>query len=200
MNTLYNWIAIVAVFLFSACGYQLVNSSDIATSIGINPIKGDHDGIFLQSIINELAKSSFFSYEAFSPHLEVKVLISQLDTKNIDFQYQTDDHTGEIIDRLSPVEGSHDLIVNMTVTDVRTNKKILGPVEFRQLVDFDFSDFRSYNDLSFVDPQGLNQTTLAYSLGQLAAEDDAKLSAKSALYKKISKKMVAFLNAYLGKI
>ena len=186
----------VLVILCSSCSYHFVDSSR-SYSFNILPIKGDQDSLLLSSLTAEIMKNSQFIYSAFNSQYDVEIIFKQLDTDHVDYQYQTEAVSNEIINRLSPVEGEHDLIVSFSLTNKNNRKKVLGPIEFRQIVNYDFSDYRSYNDLTFIDLQGQSQTVLNYSLGQLAAEDDARASAKVAAYKAIAKKIAAYLSANL---
>jgi hypothetical protein len=185
------------LLLFSSCGYRLVGQGDNQVSLDVSPIKGDYDGALAKSIIEQIATRPSLAYNPFSNQYVLDVSFKQFDSSHVDYQYQTNDETDEIINRLSPVEGEQDLVVQVIVYHANSKKKILGPIEFRQTVQFDFSDFRSYNDLAFVDLSGISQTTLDYSLGQLAAEDDAKLSAREILFQKIAKKIAAHLEMSL---
>ena len=182
--------------LLTSCGYHFHSSESPRPSVNVLPIRGDHDGQLAQALAEAFSQSKIV-YRAFEANYDIEIQFSQFDTTHTDYQYQTDDETDEIINRLSPVEGQHDIVVNVTLFKKDSKKKFLGPIQFRQTYNYDFSDFRSYNDLSFTDLEGANQTTLSYSLGQLAAEDDAKVSAKRCLYEKISKKIVAYLSLKL---
>ncbi len=190
------WVlSIFYVFLVS-CGYHFNSPSEERPVVTILPIKADFDGQFSQALVEELTHAKV-KYAAFNAKYEVEVQLVQFNTSHTDYQYQTDDETSKVINRLSPVEGEHDIIVNVSVYKKGSKKKILGPISFRQTYHYDFTDFRSYHDLSFTDSDGISNTVLNYSLGQLAAEDDAKSSAKKCLYQKISKKIAAFLSLKL---
>lgn len=190
------FISIIAATLSTSCSYHFVDQAE-TYSFNVLPIRGDQDSLLLSSVTSEIMKNTKFVYSAFRSQYDVELIFKQIDTGHVDYQYQTDAVTGEIINRLSPVEGAHDIIVSFSLINSSTRKKVLGPVEFRQIINYDFSDYRSYNDLTFVDLQGTNQTVLNYSLGQLAAEDDAKASAKMMAYKAMAKKIAAYITAYI---
>ena len=184
---------LVSLFLLTGCGYHLIDGSCEQISFHVPKIEGDSTGAFQQELIGTISKLPGFAFQPFGSDILIEVAIKNFKTEHRDFQYQTDDETGQIIERLSPVESCHDAIVEFTILKRSSRKVLLGPIEIRQKVDFDFSDFRSYQDLAFTTASGQNYTTLDFSLGQLAAEDDASFSAKLPLYQKIAGKISSYL-------
>lgn len=181
------------IFFLSSCGYKLVEGDKGQITFHVPKIQGDATGALQQEVISAVSILPGFIFDPFQSTIEIVVTIDSLTTDHRDFQYQTDDLTGEIIDRLSPVESCHDAKIRFTVLKRSTKKELLDPIDIRQRIDFDFSDFRSYNDLAFTNTSGQKITTLSYSLGQLSAEDDAYKSAMKPLYQKIANKISSYL-------
>ena len=187
---------VILIILFSGCGYQFVSNEDEKKAVSFRKIENDKNFILTSAVIQEINNSSLVCLNGSSDYdLEIKII--ELENRHIDFQYQTEDTTNKIINRLSPVGAAYDLKVEMVVYNKKTKSKIIGPVVFSQNFNYDFFDFRSYNDISFTDELGNTLTSLSYSLGQLAAEDDAKSSSKVLLFNKITKKIVAYLESNL---
>ncbi len=192
-----SWVISIFSFLpLVSCGYHLVsfNREEAAYPVAIHSIKNDLDGAFenaLVAVINQTAILKYTASSASRYSLDVRIVDLQAD--HTDFQYQTNNQTGSIINRLSPVGGQHDLTVEVKFIDKQSQENRIKPFFVRQVMSYDFSDYRSQNDLAFFDLSGQSQTTLSYSLGQLAAEDDAKASAKIVLYQKIARKIVSRL-------
>ena len=185
--------------LLSGCGYQILSDYNDNHKISIGSIEGDNDGLLAQSIITEIAKTPSISYTDNQSKYFLNVHILSVNNSHSDYQYQTGDTEENIINRLSPVESKYDIVLRVELSNSINGKKISGPVEIRHTLFYDYFDYRSYSDQTFEDNLGAWQTTLAYSLGQLASEDDAKMSAKKLAYKKLGQKIAQYLVANLNE-
>ena len=183
--------------LLTGCGYQVLSLNQPVLSFTVAPIQGDNDGVLLQTIIRTSETYPGVEYQAFDASCLIKVKFIQFSNEHIGYKYQTEDGSGDIINRLSPTEGQHTLQVELLLVDAITQKIILGPKQIEVSIDYDFVDSKSYNDLTFVTPMGFKQTVLDYSLGQLDSEEAATIGAKERLYQKIAYEILSFLLATL---
>ena len=190
-------ICLIIVTFLTGCGYRFVSDVDEKKSISLRNINNDKNFFLTSALVQELQNSYLLYLDSRTSIYDLELKIIDLENRHVDFQYQTEDTTNEIINRLSPVGAAYDLKVEMVVYDKKAKSKILGPVLFTQNFSYDFFDFRSYNDIAFTDEYGNSLTSLSYSLGQLAAEDDAKNSSKAYLFNKITKKIIAYLELNL---
>ncbi len=183
-----------------SCGYKAASSKDENTnfSIQVPKIKGDNDGTMVSMLIKSLSQSPHFTYVANQGRyiLDVEVTSERDDT--IGFQY---DHTrdGKLIDRLVPSEARREVVAKVTVFDTTTHENIGTPFEVSVEVDYDFSNFDTYRDLSFSKQDGSVDSSLSFSLGQLNTKTDAKLDATETLYQKLAGKIILGLSALIAE-
>jgi hypothetical protein len=187
---------LITAFL-TGCGYQVLSSNQPVLAFTVAPIQGDNDGVFLQTIIRVAETYPGVEYQAFDAPCVLKAKFVHHSNDHIGYKYQTEDGSGEIINRLSPTEGQHTLEVELMLVDAITQKKIVGPKQIEVTVDYDFVDSKSYNDLTFINPLGLTRTVLDYSLGQLDSEEAATIGSKERLYQKTAHEILSFLIATL---
>jgi len=183
--------AVLALILLTGCGYQVGVAPPVTFQIGSIP--GDHDRSFQSELIAAIAASSGFQYMPFGADIEINMTVDRLKTEHHDYRYQTEDGSGAVIDRLSPIGAKHQAVVTCQVLRRSSGQPLLTAQPFRQELNFDFVDFRSYQDLAFNEFSGQQATTLQYSLGQLGAEDDAAKSALRPLFKKVAEKVASYL-------
>lgn len=187
-------------YLLVSCGYKAASSKDENTnfSIQVPKIKGDNDGTMVSMLIKSLSQSPHFTYVANQGRyiLDVEVTSERDDT--IGFQY---DHTrdGKLIDRLVPSEARREVVAKVTVFDTTTHENIGTPFEVSVEVDYDFSNFDTYRDLSFSKQDGSVDSSLSFSLGQLNTKTDAKLDATETLYQKLAGKIILGLSALIAE-
>lgn len=188
------WLLLYLACLLSACGYRIVGAGNTEKmAVGVPFIRGDKNGILTAATIEELNKSQLFissrARETYSMKIEI---LSELDDKR-GFQYRTDTKTGEIPDNriLSSVENEWSARVRVTIVHGVTEEPLVDPFEVSATLDYDYVDSLSFNDLAFTPVGQERETVLNASLGQLDAEEDASLIAKSVLYRKLARKIAS---------
>lgn len=171
--------------LLTSCGYKAGVGDKTVFSCGIcvPNIQGDHKGLFTSELTYALKKSGLFSTNSKANQLRVKICknINQEIGWRQDFKNTEDEHR-VIVDEKRK-------ILEVEVSICQGDKVCWGPKKVRTFVDYDFFDFDSLDDLSFV-LNGTRTTTLDFSLGQLNAQDSALDSSLSSLYRKLSEKIV----------
>jgi len=176
---------LILPLVFFSCGYKVgVGEKDFySCGICVPYIQGDRDGIFTSELTYVLKKSGLFSNAQKANQLKVKIC-NNLDQEigwREDFKNTEDDHRVVVDEKRK--------IMEVEVSICQGKKICWGPTKVRTFVDYDFVDFDSLNDLSFV-LNGQRITTLDFSLGQLNAQDSALDSSLNSLYRKLAEKIV----------
>lgn len=110
--------------------------------------------------------------------------------EHIGYQFDRDPITGHRIHRLIPNEGRREIIVEITLTDTRTQKVLYGPEKISAFGDYDFVDSDSLRDTSFINPRGTRESSLFFSMGQLDSVDGAKATSLDPIYRELALKIV----------
>lgn len=172
-------------FFLTSCGYKAgVGGKDhFSYGIAVPYVEGDHKGILTSEITYALKKSGLFTQTAKANQLRVKICkdLNQDIGWREDFKNTEDEHR-VIVDEKRK-------ILEVEVSICQGEKVLWGPKKIRTFIDYDFFDFDSLNDLSFI-LNNRRATTLDFSLGQLNAQDSALDSSLSSLYKKLAEKIV----------
>ena len=175
------------------CGYHFEGSQETLTSsslgISIPYVMGDQEGKLTDALIKQVSLSGFFHYQA-DAHLQLQASILQDQNEQIGYQYDRDPIKGSLIKRLIPNEGRRELVVEISLIDLRENQTLLGPLKVKGSSDYDFVNSDSIRDTSFIDPSGKRESVLFFSLGQLDSFEGASASAATPLYQKLSQKIV----------
>ena len=184
---------IILCFFLSSCGYHF--RGNYKPQIAIDYVKNDFDGRLTANLINQLSINGNFKYVLKNAdyHLCVKTLSSH--EKPIGFMHDRS-NDGEEKKNIKPTEGRETLLIEMSVMN-DMGKVVIGPMQLEAFEDFDYIQQDSLRELTFIDNNNQRQSVLNFSLGQLEANESAKMAAKKPLFEKISKKIVEILAAYL---
>lgn len=176
-----------------SCTYHLVSDKSAALrNVHIPYVKGDLDGRLTDAIIKEIALSPTLSTGKGNYNHILDIHIKKNKNTHVGYRYDRIESTGELINRLIPIEERKKVILEVAVLD--TDKQLIyGPFEVESHADFDFVNFDTYHDLAFVDQYGIARSSLSYSLGQLDAIEGANQSVYDALYETLAKKILVIL-------
>ena len=178
----------------TSCGYHFSNGNRPARkALTVPYIKGDLEGSLTSHVIEALTTSSRWRYTQGGAEYSLEVEILKNFNDYIGYQY---DHleSGALIDRLVPNEGRKSVLVKIGILKVATQEVVYGPYEIEGSADYDFVNSDTYTDMSFIDSKGVPHSVLAFSLGQLDAEQDARRVTMQGAYKKIAEKIVVGLD------
>ena len=87
------------------------------------------------------------------------------------------------------------LSVEVTLLRGDSGEAVFGPYVLEADADFDYVDGDSYQDLMFVDPQGVSQAVLLFSLGQLEPYEAAMDASMRLLYSRLAQKIVDVISS-----
>jgi hypothetical protein len=98
--------------------------------------------------------------------------------------------SGEIKKNLVGSEGRRFIAVEATLLEGKSDTVACGPFHIEADCDFDYVDGDSIQDLTFVNPEGIVQTVLPFSLGQLESIEAAQEASARPLNVQIAEKIV----------
>ena len=78
------------------------------------------------------------------------------------------------LNRLIPNEARRNITAKVSIVNAKTGVVVFGPTKFQASTDYNFTNPDSYNNLTLVDQNGVRDTVLDYSLGQLDAQEGAQ--------------------------
>lgn len=186
------FLGFFSMFLFlSSCGYRV--STNLLYKerprIGIPFVQGDLDGRLTSSVIQSITDSTNFQYTHSNPDVLLKIELVDKKFHTIGYQYDVRQSNEDFINRLVPNEGRWFVKVRLHIIDPETDEILYGPSEVEAFGDYDFVNFDTYHDLTFVDQAGVTRSVLQFSLGQLDAREGAREEALSVVYNKLAKEI-----------
>jgi hypothetical protein len=193
-------LCIVCVFtlcmMMHSCGYRLSQHDALNqySTMSVPYVKGDLDGRLTAAIIKKMNNSSKWRYVQGPADLVLAIEMIRNDREYIGYQYDRVKPTAELIDRLIPNEGRRTILVRIKVLDAHKQHVLYGPYEVEASADYDFVNFDTYKDLAFVNQEGVAQSVLTFSLGQLDAQEGGSEAVLSAAYQVLAEKIVDGLN------
>jgi hypothetical protein len=181
-------------FFFTGCGYHSTISSNNQPTISIPYIPGDTDGTLTAELVKKISSSGLFSYRTKNSNYILSVGIIQTQQEQIGYRRDRNKEN-QILKNISPVEGRLKIQANVSIIDDLTSKIVWGPRKFQAEVDFDYVNQESLNDLSFINQDGVRQTILSFSLGQVESVGSAQDTALQPLYRQLSQKIVDVISS-----
>jgi hypothetical protein len=171
-------LSVLLLLLTSSCYYTSSKEFISNSSVSVPYVKGDPTGELTNVLIKTICSSTTLLYDNEEGDLNLSVELSEPSQENISFQYQTNS-SGELEDKLEPSENRLTAKVLVTLTNLNTNKIILGPLFIEESVHYDFNF------------QPIQSNINIFSLGQLNYIDDATKVALTPLYQKLAEKIVS---------
>lgn len=191
----------VILFLpfFSSCGYYFETAHDVVT-ISVPYVEGDYEGELTDALAFALSRSGQFRYVHALDEGQWTLQAKIVNTTNdrIGFQYDRDDKSGKLRTNIVGDENRKALFVEVSVSERVSGKCILGPEIIQVDAVYDYVDDNSLKDLSFINAQGVRQTSIAFSLGQLDSVGAAGEDALIPLFRRAAQKIVDGLIVFLG--
>ncbi len=164
------------------CGYTVntVPGFNEAPTISIPYVEGDVDGQLTAAMIQAVALSGEYVYQACGGTYILQARIIDDVYENIGFRY---DRTKKncLKHYMIPVEMREGLLIEVQLIAACSGESILGPNRLYADVEYDH-DYYAIRD-------GVN----TFSLGQLTDIDSAEDAAKTPLYRNVSEKVASWL-------
>ncbi|HSX12413.1 MAG TPA: hypothetical protein VLF61_02885 [Rhabdochlamydiaceae bacterium] len=193
MKQLFFFLLLLAL---SACGYRFERGFEGKTTISVPYVQGDFEGKCTDALVRAICQSGVFEYERTCGRLSLEVAIQNDENERIGFRHDRSNTSNELRKNIIGVEGRRTLCAMVTLIDSATEEIVLGPYSVKASVDFDYLNENSPQDTSFIDLEGVRETSIAFSLGQLDAKDSAERDVLWPLYNKLAQKILDGLMAY----
>jgi hypothetical protein len=175
--------------LFSSCGYRWAGEENIST-LSIPYVKGDEDGSLTTELIRSFASSAPVRIVPSGGAYRLDVVVVEQQDDVVGYRIDPQDIRGKIQKNIVRDEGRRTLVLEVSLYQFQSKDPVFGPVRITADVDYDYVDGDSLPDLTFIDPQGMPRTALAFSLGQLESIEAAQEAATRPLFRRISQKIV----------
>jgi hypothetical protein len=177
----------------NSCGYRW-NPEFPATgkrlAIEVPYVKGDGDGSLTAEIIRSLAISGAADVRQWGADYKLDVAILRAEGQTIGYRRDRQQISGESQKNLVAAEKRKTMTLKAALYEKHPNRLVWGPYTIEAYVDFDYVDGDSIQDLVFIDPHGISQVVLPFSLGQLESSEAAEEAAMRPLNVQIAKKIV----------
>lgn len=179
----------------TGCGYRWQPGEAESYSITVPFIKGDEDGLFTSEVTRALAASGIADIRFHGGDYRLEISILQDSKETLGFRKDRQKVDGKTKRNMVACEARKNLSVEVTLFRGEGDEAVLGPYVLEADVDFDYVDGDSYQDLMFIDPHGVSQAVLPFSLGQLESYEAAQDAAMRPLYSRLAQKIVDVISS-----
>lgn len=180
----------------SSCGYRFERGFEGKTTLSVPYVQGDFEGKFTDALIRAISQSGAFEYERTCGRLSLEVAVMNDENERIGFRHDRSNNTNELRKNIIGVENRRTLCATVTLIDSATEEVILGPYSVKESVVYDYLNENSPEDTSFINSDGIRETSIAFSLGQLDSKDFAEKDALHPLYQRLAQKIIDGILAY----
>jgi hypothetical protein len=187
---------IVLLLVLCGCGYRFSEEQQRQNTISMSFIKGDQDGLLTTEVVHALAASGHFEYRKNNGNLELQMAIVSEGDDRIGYRYDRNPTTGKLRKNIVGVENRETIAVEIKLIDTYTQEVLLGPETISASADYDYVDYNSIKDLTFIQPGGKPITIIDFSLGQLDSIEGAHDDAQTPIFRKLAQKIVDGLIIY----
>jgi len=176
---------------FIGCGYHWTSNPSFINrpTIAVPFVKGDNDGSLTEAIVYALSSSGVAQVKQGAAQYQLQVSIVDSNSQTIGYRRDRQNISGKIKKNLVAAEGRKILVVECILYEQNGDKIASGPIRLQADSDYDYLDGDSLQDLAFINPLGMQQTVLSFSLGQLEPKEAAEEATKRPLNIKIAKKI-----------
>lgn len=187
---------LLLVLLLTSCGYRYASQEQSGRTISIPYISGDSDALLNNELVYQLSSSGEFSCLQSGGDFTLQVVLVSDTQERIGFRYDRDNPSGSLEKNLLGVEDCRSVIATVSLLEQSSGKVIMGPLEVRASVDYDYTDPGSPRDLLFAKSQPI----MPFSLGQLDSREGAHDDAAKPLFRQLSQKIVMGLLSKIPEI
>jgi hypothetical protein len=183
------------LFLLTGCAYHYAFYEN-SYSLHVPYVTGDEKGILTNEIIRALSSGSTHAYlNEDQAQILLKIEIVEKNYNTIGFQQvMAKDQPKK---SLVPIEERTFLKAKVHLEN-KQGCPLIDPYYISAYYDYDFVQQDDYNDLSFVNNEGIRETVLKFSLGELESLPSAQEAAVVPLYRKLAQKIIDSLPQEIG--
>ncbi len=174
---------IFSVLFLSSCGYHAGYGGIVSSyhTITVPYAKGDTYGELTAALIQEIGACGLLNYQNEEAELILRVELDNPENRNIGFRFDRRKNK-QLSERLIQSEGRLSLRSYVQVIDASNGELLLEPLWIEESLDFDHDFYSSRDEINVL------------SLGQVNEIEESKQVAIHALYGRLAKKIVSYLN------
>ncbi len=178
--------------MLSGCGYRFEGcpSNEDPITLTIPYVPGDNDGLFTEELVRQFSSSGLFECVRDGGEYILKVAITKDTNTRIGFRYDQDDTTGALKKNIIPDEFRRSIVAEVTLVKSSTDEIVFGPETVIGSSEFDCVNPSAVTDLTFVNPLGVREKVIQFSLGQLDSVEGAQDNAGIPLYRGLAQSIV----------
>ncbi len=183
--------------MLTGCGYRWQPNGFEAfhPSMTVPFIKGDEDGLFTNEVTRALASSGWADIRLHGGDFRLEISMLHDGKEILGFRKDRQKVNGKTKRNMFACEARKIVSVEATLFRGDGDEVVLGPYILEADADFDYVDGDSYQDLMFVDPAGVSQAVLPFSLGQLEPYEAALDASMRLLYSRLAQKIVDVISS-----
>lgn len=185
------------LLLTISCGYRWQQEGAYTPSISVPFIKGDEDGQLASEVAHAFALSGTAQLRSYEGTYCLQIAVVDSCSETVGFRKDRQKVNGKNKRNMVACEARKTLKAEVTLLKGNGGEVIFGPETIEADVDFDYVDSDCYKDLTFVDPEGITQAVLPFSLGQLEPYESAQDAAMCPLYRSLAQKIVDMVSSKL---
>lgn len=155
------------LLLLTGCGYRFYQADSTPKTISVPYIPGDPKGLLVDAVCRSLTFSGEFRPLLSGGELRLHIALVGDQQEKIGYMYDREPVTGKLEKNLLPTEGRRILYASVSLIEDKTGEMVLGPYVVQANGSFDFVEPNTLEDVSFINCDGMRETTLNFSLGQL---------------------------------
>lgn len=157
-------------------------------TIAVPYVAGDADGSLTAEILRAVAVSGVGEVRQWDAKYRLEASIIGADGQTIGYRRDRQQVSGENQKNLVAAERRKTIYLEAALYESESGCAARGPFRVEAYVDFDYVDGDSIQDLVFIGPNGVSQTVLPFSLGQLESSEAAEEAAMRPLNAQIARK------------
>ncbi len=188
---------VLLVFFCYSCAYR-VNSAfkDMQVMLNIDGFREDTSLLFEQKLIEKLAVNNI---KVGSSNFDMRVEEISVGIENIGYSFDSELDKSERLAMLYPDELRESLKCRFSIYDEKKKEYLIEPVLIEVFVDADFSNPTDLSELEFnLASNNSLISSLEFSLGQYSDRQNAIMSLKNPLYKKLVEEIMDLMELRVG--
>ncbi len=186
------FMAIVILLVLAGCHYRFEDQvcEERRVSLTIPYVQGDTDGMLTDELTRQCAQSGLFECVQNGGEYTLKVKMIADSNNRIGYRYDRNAQTGQVKKNLIPVEYRRSVLAEVTFIRSCSEEVIFGPEAIFADGEFDSVNPSVLDDLTFVNPLGIREKIIQFSLGQLDSEEGGTDNVRVPLYRQLAQSIV----------
>ncbi len=187
----YKWLFALPL-LFGGCGYRFDGEAteEGRITLSIPYVNGDPDGLLTDELIRQCSASGVFEYMRDGGEYSLQVNVVKDENHRIGFRYDRNDTTGAVKSNLIPIEFRRVVAAEVMFVHCPTGEIAFGPEVVTGSGEYDTVNPSAVTDLTFINPLGVREKVIQFSLGQLDTPEGGQDNVRVPLYRDLAQIIV----------